>query len=214
MSHQNRVDKNLTFRSCMADAVIATRKAGSVGTKLLKLARDCTDVEMFLARCQAEEDWVLSEEAGQSQELEVPKCWSQAKSDIKRGWELGINPKDVTSYHKMRERKIEVSKSNKKDTNGASGRGRGGSAQAKKDKDVVPVTTVEEALDAGTVVDARTNVIVPDELMPLLRALNAMSQHGRARAIKRFTDEAEQILADEADNHARSIRQRIDAAKG
>lgn len=212
MSHQNRVDQNLTFRSLMSDAVVATRKSGSVGTKMLKLARTCDDVEHFLAECQAQEDWVLSDEAGQMKETELPQCWTQSKSDIKQAWSLGVDPHKVTSYHKMRERKIEINKANKAKGNGASGRGEGGGAKAKAD--AVAVTTVEEALEAGTVVDVKSNMIVPDELIPLVRALNRMSQHGRARTIKKFTDEAEQMLVNEEATKAKSIRARMAAAHG
>lgn len=212
MSHQSRNDKNLTFRSCMTDAVASQRKAGSVGTNLLKLARSCTDVEMFMARCQAEEDWVLSEVAGQMQELELPTCWTQAKSDIKAAWKLGIDPKDVTSYHKMREKKTEINKERK--GNGASGRGKGGTLQPKREDDGIPILSVEDALEQGSVVDAKTNMIVPDELLALVRLLNKFSEHGRARIIKKFTDEAEQMLTNEEASNAKSVRARMAAAKG
>lgn len=212
MSHQNRVDQNLTFRSCMTDAVHAARKAGSVGTKLLKLARSCTDTEQFLARCQAEEDWILSDEAGQMKEVELPKCWTQAKSDIKQGWNAGVDPKDVTSYHKLREKKGQINKANREKKNGTNGRGEGGTLQSKAAKDVVGVTTMEEALEQGLVVDMKSNMLVPDELMPLVRLLDSMSQHGRARAIKQFTDAAEHMISDEQASHAKGMRDRMNRA--
>ena len=178
---QHNSDQRLTYRKAMVDAVNATRKARGVGSKLLVLARKCEDADQFLQLCKVEEAWVLSERAGQMQVDELPQCWTQAKSDIKRSMEKGINLNDVTSYHKMKATKVERNKEARHKTAPA----------VQPERDAVPVTTVEEALESGDVVDAKAHrpdiIPLPLELVEMVKYLDKLPELDRQRAVKAVT---------------------------
>jgi hypothetical protein len=176
----------------MKDAVIAQQKTGAIGTKLHKLAKACWDVDEFLAKCAAEEEWVVSAKAGQSRMETVPTCWTQAKSDIKQAWGHNITPNSKPSYHAIRDAKIQANKAAK----GQSGTApTGATPQAKPSE---PAKAKEEG-------KVHTVIPLPPELKDLVMYLNRLDEIGRARAIKRYTKDAKR-LADIKSNPQESAR--------
>jgi hypothetical protein len=212
MSQKGRKD-NLTYRGVMNNAVIAMRKAGGVASDLFHLARRAESQDAWEAQCQIEEEWVLSEDAGQMKCIELPKCWTQARSDIRGAYRAGLDLTKIPSYYKMKLAKAEKNKKDKQpdnvveivateqpddgvivlDVQPAEDEPRARRPRGEKDARGPrsdSVTTVEEALEAGDVIDAKTNVICPAELLPLVALLNKMDELTRSRMIKRFTKEA------------------------
>ena len=198
MSNQSKIDARLTFRSCMTQAVKAQRASGAVGTQLFKLARKCENVDDFLFQCKEQEEWVVSPEAGQMREESVPACWTQAKSDIKQAWSRGITPKTNKSYYGMRQAKLTAAKAERQQT-----QQQRQPLSVGPSHDPVVVTTVEEALAEGTVVDAKTNVLLPDELREMVRYLDRLPELARAKAVKQFTKEAKRLADIESQNKSK-----------
>ena len=194
---QKHTDQNLTFRRVMTDAVKAHRAVGGVSSKLFVLARKCQDADHFLAMCQVEEDWVLSDRAGQMQVTELPACWTQAKSDVKTSLKAGVDLNKVTSYHKMKEAKTEINKGK---------RGKGGGAPVQREAEPAPVTTVEEALATGDVLDAKGVILLPPELMELVKYLDKLPELDRARAVKVCTKVAKDCWDTYCQNTAKGQR--------
>jgi hypothetical protein len=70
-----------------------------------------------------------------------------------------------------------------------------------------PELTMAEALEAGLVLDASTNVLMPEDMRPLVVALNKLDELQRARLIKRFTKEAHDALSRQGDpRRSHSVR--------
>jgi hypothetical protein len=225
MSQKGR-SENLTYRGVLCNAVVAERKAAGAASDLFKLARRAADQDEWEAHCQVEEEWLLSDEAGQMKCVELPKCWTQARSDIRGAFRAGLDLKSIPSYHKLKVRKAEVNKAKREESSGkeepivvpskpaavspapeadgpvtvevkpADGRTRRFSGQRdERGPRVDGVVTVDEALEAGDVVDAKSNMIVPDDMRQLMVLLSKLPEHGRARLIKQWTKEAQRALA-------------------
>lgn len=213
MSQKGRRD-NLTYRGVIHNAVVAERKAGGVASDLFHLARRADNQDHWEAQCQIAEEWVLSDEAGEMKCHELPKCWTQARSDIRGAYRAGLDFAKIPSYHKMKAAKAAANKARKDsadvvvditpvaeagevvvleagDTAEAQARPR----RPKGERDargprVDGVVTVEEALEAGDVIDAKTNLICPPELVQLVKILDKFDEMTRSRLIKRFTKDA------------------------
>ena len=214
MSQKGRRD-NLTYRGVMNNAVIAMRKAGCVASDLFQLARRAESQDEWEAQCQMEEEWVLSEDAGQMKCHELPKCWTQARSDIRGAFRAGLDLTKIPSYYKMKLAKADKNKKDKApdnvvevspaveqpsdgtvmvvDVQPADAEPRPRRPKGERDARgprVDGVVTVEQALEAGDVIDAKSNLICPPELVQLVKLLNKMDELPRMRLIKRFTKEA------------------------
>ena len=206
MSTKGRRD-NLTYLGVMHNAVVAMRKAGGVSSDLFHLAKKADSQDAWEAQCDTAEEWVLSDEAGEMKCHELPGCWSQARSDVRGGFRAGLDFSKIPSYHKMKIAKAEA--------NGAKREAK--QQQQAPAEDVVEVVvvdnageakptlrhvktgqdprgprvdTLEAALADGSVIDAKTNLICPPELAPLVAALSKLDEMTRSRMIKRFTKEA------------------------
>ena len=203
MSTKGRRD-NITYTKVMENAVIAERKAGGVSSDLFWLAKRADNQDEWEAKCDEAEAWVMSDSAGQIKSHELPACWSQARSDVRGGFRAGLDFSKIPSYHKMKQHKGEANKAKRE-------------AKATPAEDVVEVVvvdsageakptlrhvktgqdprgprvdTLEAALADGSVIDAKTNLICPPELAPLVAALSKLDEMTRSRMIKRFTKEA------------------------
>ena len=212
---------NLTWRGVMCNAVVAERKAGAVASDLFKLAQKCESVDEFLAKTQMEEDWVLSEEAGQMKCHEIPRCWVQAKSDIKGAFKAGLDLTKIPSYYKMKIAKSQANKSKDGGTEGGQDANGNGTQTATataevraadhgttgQEREAKPQQTVAEALAAGTVVDAKSTELVPAdlrELVSLLAKIGKQSELRRAKLIKDWTKQARDDLSRIGNERAKS----------
>lgn len=212
MSQKGRAD-NLTYRSVIVAFVLAERKAAGAATDLFKLARQAKTVDEWEAQCQVEEEWLLSEEAGQMKCIELPKAWTQARSDIRGAFRAGLELNKIPSYYKMKIAKAEANKAKREpkaeavvlDVStdkpekiqpgevvilGADAKPKRPRAVGTRDERgprIDGVVTVEQALANGDVLDAKSNVVMPEDMRELVVALNKLSEHGRARVIKQAT---------------------------
>lgn len=66
-----------------------------------------------------------------------------------------------------------------------------------------PVVTVEEALANGDVVDAKTNMIVPEELTQLVQLFPKLNEHARARFAKQWTKQVRDALSQQGQRRGR-----------
>lgn len=210
MSTKGRRD-NITYTKVMENAVIAERKAGGVSSDLFWLAKRADNQDEWEAKCDEAELWVKSDDAGQTKCHELPVCWSQARSDVRGGWRAGLDFSKIPSYHKMKAAKGAANKAKREAKAesaepatpeavevvvvSAAGEAKPTMRHVKSGQDARgpradSVRSVEDALEAGEVVDAKTNLICPPELAPLVSILNKMDEVSRNRMIKRFTKEA------------------------
>ena len=100
------------MRDLIIDSVKAQRSAdkaaGSISNKLLvlavafqeaktigKVSKDDSAGEGFVLACKGHEDFIRSSDAKRSQVDKLPRCWTQAKSNIKAAINLGL---DLTKY--------------------------------------------------------------------------------------------------------------------
>ena len=218
MSQKGR-QENLTYRGVITNAVVAERKAAGAASDLFKLARKAADQDEWEARCQVEEEWLMSDEAGQMKCIDLPTCWTQARSDIRGAFKAGLDLKSIPSYHKLKIRKAEANKAKREAKQAdavevvaeavndgdviildvqpaaATARPRSTAQRDARPPRVDGVTTVEEALEAGTVLDAKSNVILPEYMRHLVTLLNKLPEHGRARLVKQWTKEAQRAVS-------------------
>lgn len=205
MSQKGRAT-NLTYRSVLVNMVIAERMQGGAASDLFKLAKQAEDQDSWEGQCRTEEDWLMSDAAGQMKCHELPKAWTQARSDIRGAFKAGLDLSKIPSYHKMKIRKAEA--------NAAKQEAKAPETQVAVEVPVhaaeavvakmrhVPtgkdqrgprrdtVRSVEDALADGEVVDAKSNLICPPELVEYVHALNKLNEHARARCIKHAIKEA------------------------
>lgn len=65
--------------------------------------------ESFITACKMEEDWLRSKEAGDDQRTEgLPRCWTQAKSNIKAAMCFGIDLSKFETESALRKEKVHV----------------------------------------------------------------------------------------------------------
>lgn len=69
----------------------------------------------FENACAVEEKWVRSPEAGKLEQSTLPRCWTQAKSNIKAALQFGIDLSKFKSEAAMRAEKVRVNGLIKKD---------------------------------------------------------------------------------------------------
>lgn len=95
-----------TFQDVIKDAVKLERhiekKGGSISNTLLQLARpwqakdtigkpSVENSGKFLTACKVAEDYIKSDSARSLKVEKLPRCWTQAKSNIKAAIEFGID---------------------------------------------------------------------------------------------------------------------------
>lgn len=98
----------MTFRSVMKGYVEHVRNGVNLNDSLFQLSKACNDVTQFLRLCREQEEWVTSPEANQTRMDRIPDAWVQAKSNIKRAWEKGLDPNAYPSLSKYRKAKAAV----------------------------------------------------------------------------------------------------------
>lgn len=193
---------NLTYRDVLCRVANAERTIKGAATDLFILARKAESQDEWEAKCQIEEDWLLSDDAGELKHGELPSNWVQLKSDIRGGWKAGLDFTKIPSYHKMKLAKAKVNK-DKRDAKaapaddenvivinvaGEAHKPRPG--KVRDEREPRDTGSVEAALYAGEVVDAKSNLICPPELMEMLKFLTKLSPLMQAKMIKKFTKEA------------------------
>jgi hypothetical protein len=114
---EDRMDMTMTMRSLVLDAVKAQNKVDKavtpVSDKMLSLAKGYQDsktvgkyndaaADSFISACSEQESFIRSKEAKSSQVDKLPRCWTQAKSNIKAALIHGLNLKDYTSESALR----------------------------------------------------------------------------------------------------------------
>ena len=180
---QKGKEHNITFRSVICDFIAADRKRAGAATNLFKLARKLqadapdTALEAFNAKCQIEEEWVLSAEAGPMQVVELPRSWIQAKSDIRASFNARLDLTSIQSYHSMKAKKVEV-------------RAAKAATTTKMEREPIILESVESALESGKVVDAKSNMIVPHDMLEFVHICAKLSELTRSRVIKAATKSA------------------------
>lgn len=91
----------------------------SISEELMEVAKPFgTDYERFLDACKAEEKWLKSDEAGSKKVTTIPRCFIQAKSNIKQAMKLGLDPNDYKSESELRKAKNEANKAAKEEAEG------------------------------------------------------------------------------------------------
>lgn len=114
--------QGLTLRFVALEAAVAdvakdyAKESGiQVSQHLLTMAKTFQNADQFLAACKLEEEF-LATDAGKAMVRDVyqkegikedftgnvPKSWTQAKSNIKRSWSAGINIKEYDTESKLR----------------------------------------------------------------------------------------------------------------
>ena len=71
--------------------------SGGVSQHLLKVAQGFTTAKAFLSACEIDEAWIKSDDAYANKVDKLPRCWTQAKSNIKAAFKHGL---DLSSYEK------------------------------------------------------------------------------------------------------------------
>ena len=120
--------KGLTYRGVMLEAAVASvagiaakREGLGVSQHLLILAHGCDTADTFREACKIQEKYIKSKSgmaevraAIDKADLDVvpadvdaiigvvPPSWRQAKNNIARAWELGVNPKDYKTESALR----------------------------------------------------------------------------------------------------------------
>jgi len=216
---------HLTFRGVIGAFIVAERKQQGAASDLFKLAKSCADVTEFARKCEEAEDFYLSIEAGQMQCKELPRKYIQAKSDIRGGFRAGLDFRKIKSYHAMKNAKAAANASEQAPATHAADvppvqqgedqptvqgsvqevvilshdegkpRQQRGWSGPRKERDANPEITMAEALEQGLVLDAKTNVLMPEDMRPLVVALSKLDQISRARFIKQFTKEVHRALS-------------------
>lgn len=187
-----------TLRDLMCEAVKVDRTidflTGKIAEHLHGFAKKAKDLDAFLKACEAEEEWIKTADAGDLRIERLPKCWSQAKSDIKGAWKRGIKPTDHPTYSKLKQAKVALGKADEpkaaepaKPADGKPGRAKNDPRNDKPtvDDDAVPPVTRDDALASGEVVYANATQIIPDYLLKTAKLLAAMPDTPfRAKAVK------------------------------
>ena len=120
--------RNVAIEAAIADVQIGEAKesGGQVSQHLLGLAQTFESVDQFIGACKLEEAFLKSD-AGKALVADVfnkqgikesfdgnaPKCWTQAKSNIKRAWKAGIDPKGHQTESELRKALIAKNKAEK-----------------------------------------------------------------------------------------------------
>lgn len=212
---------HLTHRGVLGAFIIAERKQQGAASDLFKLAQRCQNAVEFTRLCEEAEDFYLSDDAGQMRVQELPRKYIQAKSDIRGAFKAGLDLTRIKSYSAMKRDKGDANKAAREEKvivvgdtaptdpptaddvvvvvqDGSQQRNAPGQRRysgPRKERDVQPELTMVEALERGLVLDAKTNVLMPEDMRPLVVALNKLPEMARARLIKRFTKEAHDALS-------------------
>lgn len=205
----NHNQPQATFRSVLVNAINAERSVGGVCNDLFMLARRCSNVTEFLAKCESEEAWAQSAEAGQSRVDEIPTCWTQAKSDIKAAMNQGHNLNNFPSYSKMKAAKVETNRARQGNpgTNKASP-----AAGPHREREGVVVQSVDDAIKAGIVVDAKSTELLPPDLRDLIKYLRPLPELSRAKVVKDITRMAKTVHDTYFQSKAEGERRRPESA--
>jgi len=118
----------LTLRDVIIEAIhaqtdidtaneLVQESTSSVSNHLLVVAKNFHDAGKFIEACKVQEDFIKSKEAGKNQADKLPRCWTNAKSNIKRALELGF---DLSEYKTESELRKAVTEKRQKESEGDS----------------------------------------------------------------------------------------------
>lgn len=110
---QNVIDsKSSSISNRLLEAAKATQKAADVvqaeGNETGGGKPDPAKSDGFLAACELQEKYIRSSDAGEHQVEKLPRCWTQAKSNIKQALRFGIDLKKYTSESALRKRVVKL----------------------------------------------------------------------------------------------------------
>lgn len=145
-----------------ADKVVKEGKA-TISGKLLALAKQADNVQAFIAACDMAETEYKQASKGKhnGRAATIPTCWTQAKSNIKAGWNLGIDPKEYDTESEFRKETNEKRKAAKAEA--AENEGNAVSITVPKDFKVL----VQQFVRAYQVNPDGTNAVATDALAKL-----------------------------------------------
>ena len=170
-----------TLNNVLCAAVLNERNSGKIATALLRLAREFDNSLDFKKACAASESYIRSDDAREYkwEDDKLPRAWTQAKSDIAAGMDLGLDPSKYESYAAFKTAKIEVNAS-LKDVSNADAKDKDG----RKDP---TVTLVSESKNTGAE--------MPDDLKGLVGTLSKLPNNSaRAVLVKELTRLASMAL--------------------
>ncbi len=180
----------MTFRSVMKGYVEHVRQGVNLNDSLFQLSKACEHVDQFLKLCREQEEWVTSPEANQTRMDRIPEAWVQAKSNIKRAWEKGLNPNDYPSLSKYRKAKAEV----------------------QVEAGTITRNGVVRTVKTGSVIAGVTQSTkqgdLPADLMPLAKLIAPLPELSRKRCIVRLLGVGEQFRNDYDGSQAEGARRK------
>ena len=108
-----KTEVKLTMRAVIKEAVEvessieglreqAKELNGGVSQHLLQVAQGFKGAKSFVSACEVQEAWIKSEEAGKHKVDKLPRCWSQAKSNIKAAFNFKMDLGSYKTEHSMR----------------------------------------------------------------------------------------------------------------
>lgn len=160
----------------LSDAQRVETMGATVSGKLLNLFKECGAEEFDMVCTQAETDWKAKRAKGKA-DTSLPKCWTQAKSDIKGAVKAGVDVAACDTVSQAKRLKIAANKAAKPASAGA----KGGNV-------VQPITAPTQA--ERTVSQAEV----------LLEKLGQLSAELREAMIDSFIAQTEKAIAASSDN--------------
>jgi len=116
LSEQTQAEMDKAGEQVKAHREESQALQASVSQLLMVAARPFgTDYEAFLNACSVQEKWLKSEEAGKDKVDAIPRCFTQAKSNLKQAMMRGIDP---NGYETESELRAELNKARKAEKEG------------------------------------------------------------------------------------------------
>lgn len=181
----NKRHENLTWRSLMHRAVNVELSQESISHDMLVLAKQCDNVDDFESKCEAQETWVKSADAGRMRLSSLPRCWTQTKSNIKAAMKRGIDVKGYDTESSLRKAKVEANKPAPRQQQ----------ATQRQEREPQPAPKPVEATQS-------VSGGVPEDLVSLVKYLEPLSELSRVRAVKKLTKDAKRFH----DDHCQSMQ--------
>lgn len=154
-----------------ADKVVKEGKS-SISGKLLALAKQADNVQQFLQACDTAEHEYKEASKGKrnGRAATIPTCWTQAKSNIKAGWSMGIDPKEYETESEFRK------ETNTKRKAAKDAAAEDGNLTVRVPKEIAALT--KQFVAAFQIAPGATNAIAVDALAKLDQVLAAALPKG------------------------------------
>lgn len=163
----------------LSDAQRVETMGATVSGKLLNLFKECGSEEFEMLCTQAETDWKAKRAKGKA-DTTLPKCWTQAKSDIKGAVKAGVDVAACDTVSQAKRLKVAANKASKA--------AKPASAGAKGSSVAQPITAPTQ--DERTVSQAEV----------LLEKLSLLSAELREAMIDSFIAQTDKAIAASSDD--------------